>query len=47
MEVFGLRPTYHVSVPLLVFGSEWLTSLLSAPSQEPPPSLLELSYMYP
>ena len=40
MEVFWLRPTFHVSVPLLVFGSEWLAGVFSPPSQKQPPSLL-------
>ena len=47
MEVFGLCPTFHVSVPLLVFSSEWLAGSLCPPSRKPPPPLLELSYMYP
>ena len=38
MEVFGLGPTFHVSVPLLVFSSEWLTGSLGPPSLKPPPS---------
>ena len=38
MEVFGLCPTFHVSVPLLVFSSEWLAGSLGPPSRKPPPS---------
>ena len=38
MEVFGLGPTFHVSVPLLVFSSEWLAGSLGPPSRKPPPS---------
>ena len=38
MEVFGLCPTFHVSVPLLVFGSEWPAGSLGPPSRKPLPS---------
>ena len=38
MEVFGLCPTFHVSVPLLVFSSEWPAGSLGPPSRKPPPS---------
>ena len=38
MEVFGLSPTFHVSVPLLVSSSEWPAGSLGPPSRKPPPS---------
>ena len=38
MEVFGLCPTFHVSIPLLVFSSEWPAGSLGPPSRKPPPS---------
>ena len=38
MEVFGLSPTFHASVPLLVSSSEWLACSLGPPSRKPPPS---------
>ena len=38
MEVFGLSPTFHASVPLLVSSSEWPACSLGPPSREPPPS---------
>ena len=41
MEVFGLRPTFHVSVPLLASDSECLATSLGPPSRKtPPPPLL-------
>ena len=36
MDVFGLRPTFHVSVSVLVFGSERVASLLDPPNRESP-----------
>ena len=38
MEVFGLSPTFHASVPLLVSSSEWPACSLGPPSRKPPPS---------
>ena len=38
MEVFGLSPTFHVSVPLLVSSSEWPACSLGPPSRKLPPS---------
>ena len=38
MEVFGLSPTFHASVPLLVSSSEWPAGSLGPPSRKPPPS---------
>ena len=35
MEVFGLSPTFHVSVPLLVSSSEWLACSLLGPPPAP------------
>ena len=40
MEVFWLSPTFHASVPLLVFSSEWLAGSLGPPSRKLLPSLL-------
>ena len=40
MEVSGLRPTFHVSVPLLASGSECLANSLGPPSRKTPPSPL-------
>ena len=37
MEVFGLSPTFHVSVPLLVSSSEWPACSLGPPSRKLPP----------
>jgi len=38
MEVFGLSPTFHASVPLLVSSSEWPAGSLGPPSRKPLPS---------
>ena len=38
MEVFGLSPAFHVSVPLLVSSSEWPACSLGPPSRKLPPS---------
>ena len=40
MEVFGLSPTFHASVPLLVSSSEWPAGSLGPPSRKQPPSPL-------
>ena len=43
MGVFGLSPTFHASVPLHVFSSEWPAGSLGPPSLEPPPPAPEQS----